>query len=406
MKKFTFLKNNFIKVAMSPLVIIGYFISIKFPRNKKLWVYGRKMGYGDGSKAVFDGMKKYPEILSVWLTQSKLEAVELRERGINSFYKNSFKGFWYTLRADVVIICFGFGDVNRFTAWGGRIVQLWHGTPIKKLNLDHEKAFYLYNGSISNLLKWAFKFSVKHYHTFVTPSKNVLDRYQSSFGISIDKIKSFGDPRCDQILNITEEGKCERKKYLFEKYWKSSCDPKITKLILYAPTWRDGEHDPIFDFSNIKLKKVLEQNNFMLILRSHPTGYGVEFNEKKLEYINFLPSKDFKDINEWLPVFDVLVSDYSGVIFDYSLLVRPIIFYAPDLDEYQQERGLYESYTDFTKHTHCKNIEGLANKIEEILTLKERREENLQVVREIEEKYNEFNDGKNTKRLIAYLLGN
>jgi CDP-glycerol glycerophosphotransferase (TagB/SpsB family) len=53
---------------------------------------------------------------------------------------------------------------------------------------------------------------------------------------------------------------------------------------------------------------------------------------------------DYPDINELMLVSDVLVTDYSSAIFEYALLTRPMVFFAPDYEAYERERGFYFDY--------------------------------------------------------------
>jgi len=117
------------------------------------------------------------------------------------------------------------------------------------------------------------------------------------------------------------------------------------RVVLYAPTFRgDSVTDAhaTDDLDLAVLREALGADHVVLV-RLHPfirsrTVIGPELEGFALDV------SDHPDINELMLVSDVLVTDYSSAIFEYALLDRPMIFFAPDYEAYQRERGFYFDY--------------------------------------------------------------
>ena len=123
--------------------------------------------------------------------------------------------------------------------------------------------------------------------------------------------------------------------------------PLDKKLILYAPTWRDsndgGASYSIKPPIDIALWEQKLNENYVLLLRTHAYTtdlLGIKFNDFCRDF------SDYPSINDLFKVSDILISDYSACISDYSILERPVICFAYDYDEYKSIRGLY---IDFQK---------------------------------------------------------
>src|SRR5699024_4590354 len=118
---------------------------------------------------------------------------------------------------------------------------------------------------------------------------------------------------------------------------------KDKKMLLYAPTYRDGSLDTAE--LHMDLDKMYDQfkYEFVIFLRLHPAVDG-KFNNK---YPGFIYNvSNYPWINDLLVGSDVLITDYSSIPFEYSLLQRPMIFYAYDYDEYALKRGIWDDYTE------------------------------------------------------------
>jgi CDP-ribitol ribitolphosphotransferase len=118
--------------------------------------------------------------------------------------------------------------------------------------------------------------------------------------------------------------------------------PEGRRVILYAPTFRGASVTAARDAGHLDLA-LLEAalgRDHVLLLRLHP------FVRSRLAVPRDLRGfaidvSDHPDINELMLVSDILVTDYSSAMYEFALLGRPIVFLAPDVEAYEEERGFY-----------------------------------------------------------------
>ena len=144
------------------------------------------------------------------------------------------------------------------------------------------------------------------------------------------------------------------------------------KVILYAPTWRESidggktySIKPPIHFD--KWQKELEGEYVVLFRAHHQTTkvLGVEYNE----FVRNM--SDYPAVNDLLIAADILITDYSAIAFDYSILCRPIFCYAYDYDRYLMERGTYFSIDKVYPNRSCRTEESLLQQIKEMDYIRE-----------------------------------
>lgn len=224
---------------------------------------------------------------------------------------------------------------------GMKWVQLWHGTGIFKkfgydlLNVDERKVMEMFAPKIDLV-------SVS--------GEEIIDTYAHNFHVDKSKVKAFGVPRNDFYNDEhLSDDYLAKLRDSFEKDY-----PQLIgkKLVLYAPTFRENpKNNAVFDYFDIE--KFIEElgDEYALAIRLHPNyaGYCDEENaidleelENKYDIINFT---GFKDEQKLLLLADILIADYSSIMVDYTILKKPIVLFAYDLDDYlSNERGFYFDY--------------------------------------------------------------
>lgn len=230
-------------------------------------------------------------------------------------------------------------------------IQLWHAAgAIKKFGLKDPS-----NKKRSSKAIQRFKKVYSRFDYVVVGSEKMADIYHESFGIGEEKILRTGIPRTDFFFDkraMLEAANTIQKRFplIQEK-----------KVILYAPTYRENEFHVSSLPLDIDLIRKELKDDYILFLRLHPAV--------RLDLANQYPDfvfdvSDYPDVNQLLVVTDLLISDYSSIPFEFSLLQRPMIFFAYDLREYEKSRGFWEPYEQLVPGPIVKNTGDLLNVIQ------------------------------------------
>lgn len=225
-------------------------------------------------------------------------------------------------------------------------ILLWHGAGAFK------------RFGFSALKQKKIKYNKNKYNTLdliTVSSDKVINIYQEAFGIKREKVKNLGTPRTDIFFKENEKNKVKEK--FFNKY----PELKNKKIIMYAPTFRDNEEKIVDVKLNIKLmKEKLEKLGYVLFLRLHP---GLKIKNLEIDNIFSFDFTEYKQVSDLLIVTDILISDYSSIIFDYSIMKKPILFYSYDVEEYIKDRGFYYNYYEFIPNKINYTTEEVINSI-------------------------------------------
>lgn len=260
-------------------------------------------------------------------------------------------------------------------------LNTWHGTPMKTLGKDIKTPFADYGNVSRNFLQATHIISPNRHTTDVILNKyDIRDIYSG-------KIAETGYPRIDATVNLTTQ----RKKILKDELGISDDKP----IVFYAPTWRGDTQSKNFDTKKLQsdLKK-LHSSEYHLIFRGH------HFIEKLLKDIRLdvIIAPHHLDSNELLGLTDVLISDYSSIMYDFLALNRSIICYIYDFEEYKQERGLYFDVQDLPGQ--------VCNTVNEVKTaiLSSLKTVKSNATSTFVETYACFDDGHATERVVDFFL--
>lgn len=370
MATFTFGAGNARKILGLPLYALSSLIGFVVPRSRRLWVFGSGIGLGEGSLAVHLSARERfgSDVRLVWMARTKAEFADARHRGLDTVMKGGLKGFWTTLRAKVIVVTHGFGDVNRYGVRGGFVVQLWHGLPFKHLHLDspstYRVAFLPDIAAVRRLLGWAYRRAGKGISLFPVASERVKPSIISGFGVRPDHVVVVGDARDDVLLGPDAT---QRATALLAELVPGT---REATTILFAPTWRDGRADPTVPTAEQweSIATWLDRHDALLLVRNHPLGRGDFAAGPALSgRIRLLDHSLLTDVNEILPAVDAVVTDYSSMTFDAALAGRPIVHFTPDLTSYTSARGFYVPVAEFTGRRHVTTWAHALQRLEEVL---------------------------------------
>ena len=274
---------------------------------------------------------------------------------------------------------------------GTRVVQLWHACGAFKKwgysTLDSDWG--------GERRMWEI---FPRYNTLTdvfVSSEYIIPCYAEAFNCKEDIIKPLGVPRTDVFFD--KEFVSSGRQRLVEAI------PEIgnKKIILYAPTFRgnnpsDARNDDVIDFG--KFRKAIG-DEYVLVLKYHPFTKGEDtFTAEKKELYGdaiFLCPKEI-GIDTAMCAADILISDYSSLVFEYSLLDRPMIFLAYDLEEYDSTRSYYYDYRSFVPGPIARNDDQV---IDFILNGTD-----MSKVKDFREKFMSACDGNSTKRIAEYTM--
>ncbi|MBC9944472.1 CDP-glycerol glycerophosphotransferase family protein [Leucobacter sp. cx-328] len=347
--RFHFATGNLVKLLSIPAYAFGWLFSWFVPRKHDRWVFGSGIGVGEGALEVARALKlRDPHAEIFWSIASgdraETETALAAAEGFIPLQRDSWQGFWTTLRARHLIVTHGLGDVNRYAPFRALVVQLWHGAPLKRIHLDSPVTMTFSGPApLRAVLRRMYLRGTQQVSLFVAGSVESAQRMRSAFRVQPGKVQVLGDARDDQLARqAADPARATDAKRAVCALLGGAVTGSDT-IIMYAPTWRDGETDAAIPTATeaADLIAQLERSDSHLVIRSHPLGEG-EYAHLIGDRVHLLSSEHARDITPLLSAFDLLITDYSSIAVDFSLLHRPIVWFAPDLAHYEATRGLYE----------------------------------------------------------------
>lgn len=296
--------------------VIGLFVKTD---DKLILMNGHGYKYNDSPRAIYRRMyelgltKKYDV---VWALNDP-EQYDIP--GARKIKMDTLNYFITALKAKYWISCVNIERALKFKKKNTVYLNTWHGGAI---NL------------CGNAVNGRNDFHWEHIDYFCSCGRYDDKFFKRDFNLREKAILKCGYPRNDELYNTTENEVAQLK----NKFGL----PEDKKIILYAPTWRettDGGKSyqlaPPIDWK--KWKNELG-DNFIILLRTHPYTtklMNVKFNDFVRDFTNY------PEVNDLLKVSDILISDYSSIILDYSILCKPILCFGYDYEYYKKERGFY-----------------------------------------------------------------
>ncbi|XPP25580.1 MAG: CDP-glycerol glycerophosphotransferase family protein [Leucobacter sp.] len=343
---FDFGGGNLQKLLAIPKYLLSMLFAVFIPRSRRRWVFGSGIGVGEGALALARELRDQdPDARIVWIVGDAAEAELAEAEGFTPKLRRSRHGFWATLRAGYAVVTHGLGDVNRFGITGATVIHLGHGAPLKLLHLDSPVTTSVRApGPLRALLERMYRLGARRVAMYVAGSGLAADRLRSAYRVDPGKVRALGDPRDDELATrIADPEGAARSRARLRALLDLPPDGAGEPLILYAPTWRDGEPDPAEPSAAeaAQIRAVMERLGARLLIRSHPLGAGA-YDAVLGERVHMLGSDRLRDITSELPAFHAIITDYSSIAVDFALTGAPIVWFAPDLARYTASRGLYE----------------------------------------------------------------
>lgn len=231
------------------------------------------------------------------------------------------------------------------------------------------------------------------YDRAIVSSNEIRRFYAEGFGIPLDNVVATGVPRTDMFFD--EKIKLRKQTEFYDKYPQL----KDKKIILFAPTFRgNGRLTGNYPMERLDLKKLYEETNgeYAILVKMHPfVSTPVNIPKGYEDFI--IDFSQESELNDLLFVTDVLITDYSSVVFEASLLSIPMLFYAYDLSEYIATRDFYYEYEFFLPGKLTPTFATLVDAIND-------KDFEVEKIEAFKRKFFDDLDGKSSKRVADMIL--
>ncbi|MBQ5968000.1 MAG: CDP-glycerol glycerophosphotransferase family protein [Clostridiales bacterium] len=329
------LKHNTLIQAIYRFVMSLFFrtmgIFVRQDEKMVLFVSFMGLGFNDSPKAIYEYMTthaEYEQYDCIWAFENPSNYPTLKTVKIDSlaYFKTALKAKYWITNTNIE-------RGLRFKRSTQVYLNTWHGIPLKYVGND-----------CPGRKDYNFK-TIDH---LVVSGRYDEEVWKSAFNADERTYLKCGMPRNDELwLSDDEKKQAMRQKLNI---------PANKKVILYAPTWRESTNKgksydikPPIHFDT--WKQELGDEYIVLFRAHHQTTriLGVQFDEFVRN------ASDYPAINDLMIASDMLITDYSAIAFDYSVLCRPIFCYAYDYDEYLAERGTYFEIDDRYPNKSCRD---------------------------------------------------
>lgn len=308
--------------------------------------------YSVNDISVFSNSKIIPSKTGTWKDTWYRETAEVI---VDNYYGG--KACWLRAEDDIAKRKFN-AEINRNYKKGQTVISTWHGTPLKRMGVDSANSNIMDFDCPNTILLLGNQWTA-----------DVMDR------LTFHKlrIEVTGSPRNDPLIENDLDS------YLLIKSKLNI--PLDSKVLLYAPTFRDSEGEGteaniyksgLEQLSCIDVNRLLESlsikfgSDWIIILRFHHyVEQRIDWNSLKIKYGDKVINGNlFDDMVDYLCASDILVTDASSCFFDFALTFKPCFLFFPDADQYIKDRGLYFDFADMP-FPFSRDFDGLIETISE-----------------------------------------
>ena len=292
----------------------------KEPLNNKMIVFESMWGckFSCNPRAIYEYMQKYhPDYECVWIFEDERTPINGDGRRVR---RGSLE--YYKVLAEAKYLVNNVNFEDDYIKRDGQIeIQTMHGTPLKTLGFDVADEF----PTIEDQKRLECR--VARWNYLVVQGEFMKSKAYQIYHFD-GNILETGYPRTDGLYKEADIDDIKSRLGI----------PKDKKVILYAPTWRVKNS---FDMA-LNLEKMREElgDEYVLLIRIHyfaSSGYTVPADNKFIFNMN-----DYANAENLYKISDIMITDYSSIMFDYALLDKPLIFFAYDLKSYASStRGVY-----------------------------------------------------------------
>ena len=338
---------------------------------------------GDSPLDIYQQLRKErPELKFYWTIGEKTEAPD----GAIGLVFESKAWFRALASAEYLVANSALPWYFRKVA-GQTYLQTWHGTPLKRLVRD------LPEGELTKSYLDLMDREAKAWDYLISPNRFCSEVLPKAFGYR-GRVLETGYPRNDRLITHTPEERIAIRNRL------GITDTK-TLLVLYAPTWRDYQRTITGSWEMVSYLEpdMVFPKGVSVMFRGH-TNTNRSSSSKVAG--NAIDVTGYPDITDLYIAADVLITDYSSVMFDYSVTGKPILFLAPDLARYRAERGFY---FDFEAEAPGPILKSTEEVMETLSKLPATAKTFQSAYKHWQRKFNALEDGSAAKRVTSAVWG-
>lgn len=313
------LQKIYIVVFSTFFKFIGLFVKVN---PNKVFITANSQGYNDSPKVIYEGMindPRFDNLEFVWALEPQIDLPHTNTKVIKF---NSFQYFIEALSSKVWIASVNIERGLKFKKKDTYFLNTWHGIAINHMG---------------NAVENRSDFDWSKTDAVTISNENEVEIFKRDFLVNEKNFLKVGLPRNDKLYTVDMSKK--------SRFMEQNNIPQDKKIILYAPTWRDSQdgglnydmHIPIsWDYWEKQLA-----GRYHFILRLHPNAELSSDEIDSIPFGTFVYDGKNEDIIELMQISDLLISDYSSSIMDYSITEKPIFSFAYDYEQYKSTRGFY-----------------------------------------------------------------
>lgn len=311
-----------------------YLLSFLVPRRADLWVFGAWDGaFIDNPKYLYLWISaNCPQIQAIWITNNEGVYHQLVAKGYKVAYRWSVAGVRAALRAKFHIVCLSPDDINFPFSGGSWYINLWHGVGLKNIKYAGRvgpltKTFTGWQNPLVRFRRWS---TFQDPDVLLSTSSTMSQHFARCFRIPVEHCPQLGYPRLDMAA---DEDLRQRALALGNYTSVQEALATYDEAYLYMPTWRENCQDFIPDaLPNLgRLSQALAARRGILYIKAH-RNFASKI-ASTFPNIRIWPQE--LDIYPVLDSFDVLITDYSSVLYDFIFLKdHGVILYTFDYAQY------------------------------------------------------------------------
>jgi CDP-glycerol glycerophosphotransferase (TagB/SpsB family) len=303
----------------------------RMPRDPSLVAFGAASNrFADNPAYAFLAASASASLRCVWISGSRATVAKVRSLGLRAEHRWRPRGIWTVLRAGWLVHGWNTADVNLWLGDGARTFNLWHGVGVKRIQRARVvgTGAAIYGAPERSFLARVFADDRHVPDLVLSTSPGMTPVLAQAFDVPTERCPELGYPRNDHLVERSRPPTALVDGALYDRL-----DGR--RVVGYFPTFRDDSLSipggaPVIS----RLADIVGRQDAVVVFKAHDSS---EVRVAEGEALIVLPADC--DLNAYLGLCDVLVTDYSSVASDFLLLGRPIVLFVPDLEDYTSARG-------------------------------------------------------------------